>query len=296
MARITLLITLLLTCSVIAQAGPNGSVILFTDYGVDSLYVGILKGVIHGKAPQVRVDSLTNAVPPFDVETGAYMIAEGCAFLPPGTVFCCVVDPGVGSTRKGVVLETLKGQYFVAPDNGLLTLVAQRDGIKAIYETENAALWREGTLSSTFHGRDIFGPVAAAIASGTALKEVGPPLDSLMMLPLAAARVEEDAARGEVTRIDEYGNVITSIPGVMLTGTLAVPLGEALAVTIGGQSFAAKFVRTYSDVAKGGYLVLVQSSGFVECAINLGSLGMAIGAKPHDAVSIHPSPASHNVP
>lgn len=296
MARIAGAFLLLLALSGIAQAAPNGSVVLFTDYGVDSLYVGILKGVILGKAPQVRVDSLTNAVPPLNVETGAYMLAEGCAFFPMGTVFCCVVDPGVGGARKGIALETLKGQYFVAPDNGLLTLIAQRDGIREIYETKNTALWRDGDLSSTFHGRDIFGPVAAAIASGVSLKEVGPKVHDLTMLPLAVASVEDGVARGQVTRVDEYGNLITNIPGSMLTDTLGAPLGEALAVTVGSQTIAAKLVKTYSDVAKGEHLVLVQSSGYVECAINLGNLGLSIGAKPHDAVSIHPSPASQSAP
>lgn len=296
MARIMFALLLLLMLPAIAQAAPNGTVILFTDYGVDSLYVGILKGVILSKAPQVRVDSLTNAVPPFDIETGAYMLAEGCTFFPAGTVFCCVVDPGVGSTRKGIVVESLKGQYFVAPDNGLLTLVAQRDGIKEIHETKNPVLWRDGETSSTFHGRDIFGPVAAAIASGVSIDDAGPQLHSITMLQLAAASIEEGAVRGEVTRIDEYGNAITNVPGAMLTETLGAPLGESLAVTIGSQTISARFSKTYSDVAKGDYVVLVQSSGFVECAINLGNLAAATGAKPHDAVSIHRSPASQSAP
>ncbi|HNR33305.1 MAG TPA: SAM-dependent chlorinase/fluorinase, partial [Candidatus Hydrogenedentes bacterium] len=164
MRRTTVPALLALATGVMAFGAPVGRVVLCTDYGVDSVYVGILKGVIYDKFPDARVDSLTNAIPPFDIEAGARILAEGCAVYPPGTVFCCVVDPGVGTSRKGVVLETDTGQVFVAPDNGLLTLVAERDGVRALHEIANAAIWREGALSSTFHGRDIFGPVAATIA------------------------------------------------------------------------------------------------------------------------------------
>ena len=296
MLRTLSLLALILGLFGSASAAPNGMVILFTDYGVDSLYVGILKGVILAKGPTVQVDSLTNAVPPFDIESGACMLAEGCPYFPEGAVFCCVVDPGVGSARKGIVLETLKGQYFVAPDNGLLTLVAQRDGIKAIHEITNTALWREGAVSNTFHGRDIFGPVAAALASGAGLKDVGPARDVLLQLSLKPAALEAGAVCGEVTRVDEYGNLITNIPGALFTGDFGARLGEPLAVTVAGKTVSAKFVKTYSDVAQGEYLALVQSSGLIECAINIGSLGAAIGAKAHDPVSIRRSLASQETP
>lgn len=157
-----------------AGAKPNGMVILLTDYGADSIYVGVLKGAIYSRFPQAKVDSISHSVAPFDVVAGAYMLAEACKEFPAGTVFCCIVDPGVGTARKGIALETNTGQVFVGPDNGLMGLVAERDGVKQVRETSNKALWRAGVTSTTFHGRDIFGPVAAALASGVPIEELDP--------------------------------------------------------------------------------------------------------------------------
>lgn len=255
---------------------PNGRVILLTDYGADSVYVGILKGVIYSHYPQARVDSITNSIPPFDVLSGAYVLAEACGVFPKGTVFCCVVDPGVGTSRKCIALKTNKGHLFVGPDNGLLSLVAEQEGIADVRECTNKTLWRDQYPSHTFQGRDIFGPVAAALASGVPLTNVGPKLDRLVALEVPRSRIEDDTVHGVVIRADTYGNLITNIRAKDLQ-TLGLRVGDSLQVTVGQASYAAPWVATYADVPEGKRLVLIQSAGFVECATNLRSLVEELG-------------------
>ncbi len=289
MMRILVLAGALALATGLAVAQPNGLVILLTDYGADSIYVGELKGAIYGKFPEAKVDSISHSIPPFDIVAGAYMLAESCPIFPKGTVFCCIVDPGVGTARKAIALETKAGQFFVGPDNGLLSLVAARDGLAQIREAGNTALWREGVTSTTFHGRDIFGPVAASLAKGVAMKEVGAELTDLVRLDLPPSRVEDRHVTGTVIRADVYGNLVTNI-GAANLGTLGIKRGDTLKVKIGGTSYTAPLVSTYADVPEGRRLFVLQSSGMLECAINKGSLAEALGAGLHASVVIERAP------
>jgi len=268
-----------------ACAEPNGMVVLLTDYGTDSIYVGILKGAIYTKWPQARVETLTNSVPSFDIEAGGALLAEACREWPAGTTFCCVVDPGVGTDRRAVALETGAGQFFVAPDNGLLTAVMARDGVQQAREATNRQYWREGVVSSTFHGRDVFGPVSASVAQGTPLRKLGSPAKDLVTLAIPAPGVKGSEALGRVRRIDPYGNVVTDITEAMLA-ELGVELGDRLAVSIGDYAYEAPFEKTYASVPEGEVLVLLQSTGVMECAVNLGSLAALSGATFHAQVRI----------
>lgn len=268
-----------------AFAAPNGLVVLFTDYGADSVYVGAIKGAIYSKYPAARLDSITNSVPPFDVLAGAYMLAEACGEFPAGTTFCCVVDPGVGTPRKRIALETKNGLYFVAPDNGLLTLVAERFGIAALREAANKTLWREGEISQTFQGRDVFGPVAAALAKGVPLAEVGPELKEMVKIEVPVAHVEKDLVRGDIVRVDGYGNLVTNIRWADLE-KIGFEAGESADITIGKAHFVAPIGSAYADVAAGDRLVLVQSIGYIECAINKGNLANDIGEGLHAVITI----------
>jgi len=267
------------------RADPNGMVILLTDYGTDSIYVGILKGAIYAKFSDVRVDAITNAVPSFDIASGAYLLAEAAPEYPKGTVFCCVVDPGVGTDRKSIAIATKSGHYFVAPDNGLLTVVAERLGIRAIRECTNQKLWRDAVTSTVFHGRDIYGPVSAALAKGTPFEDVGTPLDDIVRIALPSAAIEGDSVHGAVMRADPYGNLVTTITHRDLE-RLGIARGDRLEVTIGANTWQAPFVTTYANVPKGDRLVVLQSSGFVECAINQGNLAEAVEAEPHTPVTL----------
>jgi S-adenosyl-L-methionine hydrolase (adenosine-forming) len=282
----------LLACLLLAAtagAAPNGLIVLLTDYGTDSIYVGMLKGAIYTKAPEARVDAITNAVPPYDIATGARMLLEAAGEFPAGTTFCCIVDPGVGSARKCVILRTTNGLTFVAPDNGLLAPVAEKFGIADLREATNAAYWRAGVMSSTFHGRDIFGPVAAALAQGAAIEELGPALDALEPLALPVSRVDDGTIYGAVIRADVYGNLITNITPADLE-KIGVALADILEITIGDTRFAAPWMKTYSSVPEGAKLALVQSMGLIEFAINQGDLEEAIGHGLHAAVQIRKAP------
>lgn len=276
---------LLLTASAWAGATPNGLVILLTDYGVDSIYVGALKGAIYAKFPQARIDTITNSVPAFDVVTGAFMLVEACREFPEGTTFCCVVDPGVGTPRKCVALKTESGQVFVGPDNGLLSLVGRKYGTVEVRECTNQALWREGKISHTFHGRDIFGPVAASLAGGVPFKDAGPTIDGLTALESTKAEVAAGLIRGTVTYVDGYGNMITNIGYEDLAGA-GFKKSDVVEVTIGKAKFDAPLEETYSDVPKGSRLGLVQSLGYLEFAVNMGSLGAEIKEEAHAPVEV----------
>lgn len=280
-----LALTALSVLPAFGQVAPNGLVILFTDYGADSIYVGALKGAIYSAFPQARIDTITHSVPAFDVLSGACMLAEAAKEFPAGTTFCCVVDPGVGTPRKRIVLETRNGLRFVAPDNGLLTLVADQFGVAAMREATNTALWRPGEVSNTFQGRDIFGPVAAALARGVPLADVGPELAALVRLDIQPPRIEDGVVHGVVTRADPYGNLVTNITPDMLA-QLGLKLHDTALVTIGKSEFRAPLKPTYAAVPPGTRLLVVQSSGYVECAVNLGSLAEEIGEGAHAPVTI----------
>jgi len=249
---------------------PNGVVALLTDYGADSLYVGMLRGAVAAKRIDVRTVDLTHGVPAYDILTGAFMLAEGCSAFPEGTVFCAVVDPGVGTDRRVLVLRTRKSQVFVAPDNGLLTVVAARDGVAEARQGTNRALWSDAE-SHTFHGRDIFGPLAAALAAGAPVASVGPDLPDFIRFEIPQARIRDDAIEGVVLRSDPYGNLVTNIPATLLAEA-DIRLDVRLRITLGEETFEAPLKTTYSDVPAGERLALVQSAGFLELAVNLGSL------------------------
>ncbi len=287
--RLIVVSVLCLTAAAGVDAAPNGLVALLTDYGADSLYVGILKGSMLAKAGDIRIETLTNSVPSFDIAAGAFFLLEGCQAWPKGTTFCCVVDPGVGTDRKCIVLETKTGYYFVGPDNGLLYPVAEEHGVATLRECTNKDLWRSGAVSTTFHGRDVFGPVAAALASGTPVTEAGRPIERMVPLEYEPSRIEGGAAAGMVMRSDSYGNLITNIRAEDLAN-LGITHGDQVAVRIGRAEYTAPFVSTYASVPAGARLVLVQSSGFVECAVNLSSLTDSIREGAHAYVLIKKAP------
>ncbi len=272
-----------------AQASPNGMVALLTDYGADSIYAGMLHGVIHTKYRDATVVDITHSVPPFDVTAGAHMLAEVVEHFPKGTVFCVVVDPGVGAERRPIAVRTASGHYFVGPDNGLLEPAVSQLGIEEARELTNQALWREGAVSHTFHGRDIFGPVSGALAGGADFSSVGPVVEEITSLEIARPEIRNGAVKGQVLRTDTYGNVVTNITESELA-ELGAQRGDELSVTIEDEAFEAPWRTTYSDVDEGQRVLLIQSAGFVELAINLGNLAEAAGVKPGDAVRIAAEP------
>jgi S-adenosylmethionine hydrolase len=266
-----------------AQAGKYPQTIVFmTDFGVVDDSVAICRGVMYSIMPEVRIVDLTHQVTPFSILDGARFLYGATPYYPAGTVFVVVVDPGVGSTRRAVVAKSKRGQYFVLPDNGLLTLVEQRDGIEGVHEITNTD-WMIGTkLSSTFHGRDIFSPVGAHLARGDDWTKVGPEMAvaSLVRLELKAARLDDRGVTAEVIATDgPFGNLVTNLDGDDFL-KLGYQRGQEVPVEIGGKEMKIKFVRTFSDVALGQPLLYIDSRGHLGLALNQGSFTAVYGMKP----------------
>ena len=182
---------------------------LLTDFGLTDAYTGVLHGVIAGIAPQVRVIDLTHQLPPGDVRRAAFTLWQASLFFPAGTIFLCVVDPGVGTGRRGVAL-VWEDRVYVGPDNGAATYLVVRDGAPLAYEL-TAGEYRLDPVSSTFHGRDIFAPAAAHLASGLDPSRLGPNIQDLVLLTLPNLGHTGRTVRGEILHADHFGNCLTSI-------------------------------------------------------------------------------------
>ena len=191
----------------------------------------------------------------------------------------------MGTERRVLAMQSGAGHFFVAPDNGLLSVVAERDGVVAVHEGVNRALWRDRTTSTTFHGRDIFGPIAANVANGVPVEKVGPSVTDMVELDLPRSEVKDDTVSGVVVRVDPYGNMITNISRDNLTEA-GIELGDALSITIGKASFKAPLKLQYGDVAEGERLAMIQSAGLLECAVNMKSLAAEIKEEAKAAVLV----------
>jgi S-adenosylmethionine hydrolase len=213
---------------------------------------------------------ITHQVTPFSIEEGARFLAGVSPYYPPGTVFLVVVDPGVGSSRKAVVVKSKKGQFFVLPDNGLITPIEDRDGIEGVREITNPDWMIGDKVSSTFHGRDIFSPAAAHLAAGEDWTTVGPEVKELVRLSLKAAVTGEQGIQGEVIGLDDpYGNLITNVPGDDFK-KLGYALGENVSVKIGEKFYTVPYEKTFSNAPIGHPLLYIDSRGRVSVAVNQG--------------------------
>ena len=278
-----LALLLVLSALATAQTAKYPQTIVFmTDFGVVDDSVAICRGVMYSITPEVRIVDLTHQVTPFSILDGARFLYGATPYYPAGTVFVVVVDPGVGSIRRAIVAKSKRGQYFVLPDNGLLTLVEQRDGIESVHEITNTD-WMIGTkLSSTFHGRDIFSPVGAHVARGEDWTKVGPemPVASLVRLELKAAQLDERGVTAEVIATDgPFGNLVTNLDGDDFL-KLGFQRGQEVPVRVGGKEMKMKFVRTFSDVPLGQPLLYIDSRGHLGLALNQGSFAAEYGVKP----------------
>ena len=248
---------------------------LLTDFGIASTYPAQMKGVILERCPGAVLVDLSHEVPRHDVRTAAFMLASAARAFPKGTVHVAVVDPQVGSARRALAVEA-GGQTYLAPDNGLLTVVLGGGGGRPhagrAVSIENRSLFRTD-VSSTFHGRDIFAPVAAALARGTPLDDLGPVADSVHWLDVPAPRREGGSIRGEVLYVDPFGNLVTNITGDQVGGTEP----SRVAVYVGGAVIRG-LSRAYSDVAAGMLLIYIGSAGLLEVAVNRQSAASRLAA------------------
>lgn len=259
---------------------PSGIITLITDFGLGDPYAGVMKGVILSIHPQSRLVDISHEVPPGAVRQAATLLQEIYAFFPPGTIHLVVVDPGVGSARRPIGLKAV-GQIFVGPDNGVFSTVLRgKDRYSVVHLTEERFFLP--ALSHTFHGRDIFAPVAAHLARGADLTQMGPPLNDPLCFDLPAVTINDQCLRGEVTRVDRFGNLITSIPAHTFESWMG---GNRVFVTVGRLSLES-IGRTFSDVAQGSAVALVGSSGHLEIAVNLGKASDRLGVSGDRVVGI----------
>jgi S-adenosylmethionine hydrolase len=275
-----------------AQTGKYPPTIVFmTDFGVVDDSVAICRGVMYSIMPEVRIVDLTHQVTPFSILDGARFLYGATPYYPAGTVFVVVVDPTVGSSRKAIVAKSKRGQYFVLPDNGVLTLVQQRDGIESVREITNTDWIIGAKLSSTFHGRDIFSPVGAHVARGDDWTKVGPemPVASLVRLQLKVPQLDSRGVAAEVIATDgPFGNLVTNLDGEDFL-TLGYRHGQQVPVKLSGKEIKIKFVRTFSDVAFKQPLLYIDSRGRLGLAVNQGSFAAIYGVKPPVDLFIPPA-------
>ena len=241
-----------------------------TDFDVKDDAVGICKAVMNGVAPGVQVIDITHQATPYDIAEGARFLAGSAPYFAKDAVFVVVIDPTVGSTRRAIIARSKTGQFFVLPDNGLLTLVQDRDGIEGARQITNPEWMIGAKTSSTFHGRDIFSPAGAHLARGDDWTTAGPPVDvaSLVRLDLHTATVDDTGLHGEVIGTDgPFGNLVLNVPAETFA-KLGYKLGDTVPVQVGGQTYRLPFVKTFSDVAVGKPLAYIDSRGRLSLGIN----------------------------
>jgi S-adenosylmethionine hydrolase len=254
-----------------AQAAPQHPTIVFmTDFGTANDAVAICKAVMLQIVPDARIMDITHQVTPFSIEDGARFLAAVTPYYPANTVFVVVVDPGVGTSRKAVIIKSKKGQYFDLPDNGLITPVADRDGLEGAREITNRAWMIGAGISSTFHGRDIFSPSGAHLAAGEDWALVGPEVDvnSLVRLAPRLATVDAKGITGQVIGLDDpFGNLLTDITSDDFK-RMGYSLGDKVSVKIDGKPYTIPYVKTFMDVPVGQMLLYIDSRGHVGFALD----------------------------
>ena len=263
---------------------------LLTDFGIKDPYVGMMKAVAYRICPDLKIVDITHNVPKYNILLGSHILRIVQKYSPPRTVFVGVVDPGVGSSRKPIILISGTGNIYIGPDNGLLVPAAEDEGIKEAYiiRTEVAGL---RNISGTFHGRDIFMPAAALIACGVKPSSLGKKLELQELhrgerFPLAPS-LENGALKVRVLHVDDFGNIITSIDSKMLQEKLEIGLGEPIELSVNKDTwFEAKYVKSFSHVCKGCLAVYEGSYNLIEVAVNLGNAASKLNAKTGNSIYI----------
>jgi S-adenosylmethionine hydrolase len=266
---------------------PNGIVAVLTDYGTQDHYVGVLIANVLRANPHARIVTITHEIEPFNIAQGAFVLAEAGVEFPAGSVLLGIVDPGVGTERAPIVVVTAKGRILVGPDNGLLDPLIHRDGgARGVYRIANPALLRPGALSSTFHGRDLFAPIAGHLSRGVDPASVGPRLSEWVRLDLPEPVQAAGAMRGAVMHVDRYGNLLTNILADWLE---ALPMGAGVEVAAGQRQVMARYSRTYAEAPRGEFVALCNASGYVEIARNLESAAAQLNVHAGDPIELWPA-------
>lgn len=266
-------------------------VTLTTDFGIGDYGAGLLSGVIWKIAPDAKVVELSNGIPPQDIITAQVLLEYAFPYFPDGTIHLVVVDPGVGTNRRPIAAR-LGAQFFVGPDNGLLTPLLQRAEMDrapiAIVHTNNPAYWLPD-VSNIFHGRDIFASVTGHLARGVSLSVLGDPINDVVRWSIPAPEMVGEGWRGQVLQIDHFGNLSTNIRRGHLEGMGAV------SVTIAGQSIAG-LSQTFGDQPAGSLIALIDSSNRLCISVVNGSAAARLQARPDEAVEVQPVVLGSSLP
>lgn len=268
----------------------SAPIVLATDFGLADAYVGMMRGVIFSVNPAAHVIDLTHGIGPQDVRHGAVALADAHHYFPDGSIFVAVVDPGVGTSRSAILLET-PHHRFVSPDNGLLTLICRRHdpkfgvvdasapaGVPAscrAWRLTNPSYWRH-PVSATFHGRDVFAPVAAHLSLGVPPATLGEPVETITALSLPVPRPEGNAVRGRIVFADAFGNLVSDITTDILAEMNALDRQSQVVVSISGHRITG-LSRTFHDPPGGGLRALLGSHGRLEVALVDGSAANSLG-------------------
>jgi S-adenosyl-L-methionine hydrolase (adenosine-forming) len=264
------------------------SLTFLTDYGLADPFVAICHGVAAQIGPELRITDITHQVPPGDIRRGAVVLAQAAPYFP-AAVHVAVVDPGVGTARRAIAVEA-GGSFFVGPDNGLLSVaVAAAGGAARAVSLTNRALWRD-TTAVTFHGRDIFMPVAARLAGGMPLEDAGEPVPptSLISLPPPECRLAGTTAHLEVVAVDGFGNVQLSLAGAD-AGLVGLGPGGAVTLRWAGRALTVPFVTAFGDVAPGEALCYRDGGDWVAVAVSGGDAAGRFGLRPGTKVVLSPA-------
>jgi S-adenosylmethionine hydrolase len=262
------------------------TIVFMTDFGTANDAVAICRAVMFGIAPAARLTDITHQVTPFSIEEASRFLYGVTPYYPAATVFLVVVDPGVGTSRKAVIVKSKKGQYFVLPDNGLITPVLDRDGLDSAREITNQNWMIQAPLSSTFHGRDIFSPAAAHLAAGWDFTLVGPVVPQLVRLTTKTSTTTDKGIEGHILGLDDpFGSLVTDIP-VDEFKKLGYNLGDKITVQINKKPVTLPYVKTFMDVPVGDLLLYIDSRGRVGIAINQGNYSKKFKVEPPGTIFI----------
>ena len=260
----------------------NNLIVILTDFGLKDGFVGTMKGVIYSINPEARIVDLCHDISPQDIRQADFLLRTSAKYFPEGTVFLVVVDPGVGTGRKAIILKT-GGALYVAPDNGVLTGIYRQEKAPEVIEITNKDYFLP-EVSRTFHGRDIFSPVSAYLSRGTDPGLMGEKLDSIKLLEEALPSIDEEGRIcGTVIYIDKFGNLITNLSEVFLEKNIKTD--EKIIIKLKKQRIKG-FSQSYGESAPGNVLAIIGSSGYLEIAVNQGSAEKYLNCRPGEKLYI----------
>jgi len=258
-------------------------VTLLSDFGLKDPYVAEMKAVISTISPEARMIDISHSIEKFNIRMGAFLLASASPYFPKGTVHVGVVDPGVGTKRRALLIAT-KHAFYVGPDNGLLILAAQNDKIRHVYAITNTRLMLPH-VSLTFHGRDVFAPAAAHLGNGAAPTDFGTEIKDYVIPTFAAPVLKGRELTGEVLHVDDFGNIITNVTNKNL-GKIEVKRRRFLTVKLKNKTLKIRFCEAYGEVAIRDILALVGSHDFLEIAVNQGNASKKLETKAGDIFTV----------